>query len=720
MLRRRPDEAYRELGGLAGCMRRPLRRSSLSVFLIGFFLCAASSSHAQDSRPPECSAKQLDVNLVSPTDFATESDAHWLSVEFQNRESTACVLIPLMAKFGDSNPTTIEFAGSQRISGGGVAHVLLVWSSAPIQPGGITMYDCTTHETVTIFSESVPATNPLLEIQHLSMRSCGKAWTYPFWTSSYRPGPYVAGEPISQDWLDRFHLELPDFSREKPLESLGLNADVPPAAQLRVVSDVEYLKRLPVGYVGYFELFLKVSVPAKANCPFSSLRKREADGATIIYLNHCGDFSRNATSPPAPKESRLMIRELGLLPERAGRVQYNVTSEVLQNGKPALAHAGIDLSIRDPQLPTLPEIDTNIPQCLISQLRITSPVVELGRHWGQPRNNAPLGEEWQDGKVFEVTNVSAKNCMLGGVPELKFLNPPEVKTGGLSPEVCLNCANSLFKPRESRWIDLKPNNSAHIIVVRTAFDSDHDFLCAVIGDLEMSLPGDKQSMRLPFEVGSCGPVRESAWRAGRYDGDPMNINYDREETEHEQRRATAGIPLPPECTPDLSADTGKPVIFRHLGSLIWGLSTKPVPYGENIFMLLWVCNTTDKPLPVMTCEDIDRFWLDGLDVFDSSGHRVLSRREENDKKLRDSNKFAPGGCFFSCTRNFPINIPAHSCLHASFSNPNYDFVRDIRTYYSLPPGRYAIVPSERNKDCEPSRRTLPDPKNGLLIVVAEP
>jgi hypothetical protein len=693
-------------------MHFSLRGFLLRVLLGGLIFGAASRSHAQVSWTPECTAKQLDLKLAPQTAFATASNGHRLSVELQNRESTPCLLPPLMAEFGDASSTATEFGGAQQIAGGDIVHVLFAWSSAPIDPNGIVMYDCATYDTLTMFRAFVPTTNPLLKIEHLAMHSCGSVWI-----SSYRPGPYIPGEPIAQDWLDRFHLRLSDFPKENLPESVGLNAAAPPGIQLRALSDVEYLKATIVpGYSGYFELFLKVPLAAKVNCPFNILRKREADGQTIVYLNHCEDFLRNLTHTPGAKETRLLVRELGLLPERPGRVEYGVTSEVLQKGKPKLAYARIDLSIRDPQQPLLPEIDTRIAQCLSPQLALLSPPVQLGNNWVRPRAYAPKGEERQDGKVFEVTNVSAQNCMLGGVPELKFLNPPEVKSGGLLPEVCRDCANSLYRPRGNRWIELKPNDAAHFAVARTVFDSDYWFLCAVIGGLELSLPGDKQSLRLPFETGSCGPVRVSAWRAGQYDGDPMNVQYDRAEHERELRRVTSAISVPSGCTADVSMDTGRPVMFRSVGGLAWGLSTKPIPYGEAVPVILWVCNTTDAPKDIMTCSDIARFWRGGIDLFDSSGHRVLNQEEENQKKLRES-----GGAPVSIGSGMPcidsaINILPHSSIHGSFSKSDY---LSLRAPYSPPPGRYFIVPSERGPDYEPYRRTLSDSESGLLTVIEE-
>ena len=267
---------------------------------------------------------------------------------------------------------------------------------------------------------------------------------------------------------------------------------------------------------------------------------------------------------------------------------------------------------------------------------------------------------------------------------------------------------------------LKTNESAHFMVERTAFDPDYGFMCTVLGGLEMSLPGDTQTLRLPFEAAICRHPTVSAWRAGPYDGDPMNIQFDREENRREQQRGAAAEPLPKECAANLSADTGRPVMFPPRGALTWGLSSRAVSYGEPDSVLLWLFNPKDKPQPVWTCMDIGQFWLSGIDVFDSSGHRVLTRAEEKDKGfpgLKDVNLYS---CLVSCARNFTIDIAPHSCAHTTFSASAYDFARDLRNYYSLPPGRYRIVPAEREQACKPVSRTLTDDAIGLNLIIREP
>jgi hypothetical protein len=345
--------------------------------------------------------------------------------------------------------------------------------------------------------------------------------------------------------------------------------------------------------------------------------------------------------------------------------------------------------------------------------------VELGSHWPQAGYFAEFGEQWFDGKVFEVTNASTETCILGGVPELKYVNPPEMTSGFLTSAVCRNCGNPLFKPRDSRWIDLRPNQSAHFIAVRTVLDADFQYGCTVLGGLDLSMPGDKETIRLQFEAGICGPLRVSAWREGRYDNDPLNVQYEREAAEREQKRAALAPPPPTECAAAVTGDTSCPLIFRSYGGLTWALSTRPAWYGDGVPVLLWLSNSTDKPIPVMTCGDIDLFWSGGLALFDSAGHRVLNRREEEEKKLRDSGQPNAGACVFSCTRNFAIEIAPHTCAHTNFSQNAYDFSRYLDTYYSISPGHYILGSANSADGCEISA-TPPADNTGLPIVVLQP
>lgn len=169
------------------------------------------------------------------------------------------------------------------------------------------------------------------------------------------------------------------------------------------------------------------------------------------------------------------------------------------------------------------------------------------------------------------------------------------------------------------------------------------------------------------------------------------------------------------CAENASADTGQPVMFQH-GSLTWGLSTRPVRYGEKLLVLLWLYNPTDTPLSVMTCAGIDYFWSHEIAVLDSAGNQVLSRAEE---RLLAEKKRNPASLFsdeFVCFRNFPITVPPHSCLQGSFSKPQYDFARDFNRYYSLPPGQYSLVPMKKSQEQNSRAGTGPGVKLPISIL----
>ena len=153
-----------------------------------------------------------------------------------------------------------------------------------------------------------------------------------------------------------------------------------------------------------------------------------------------------------------------------------------------------------------------------------------------------------------------------------------------------------------------------------------------------------------------------------------------------------------------SADTGQPVFFQRdqfCGGtgrncngprrLTWALSTGPVSYGQQLLVVLWIQNPNDEPVDVWTCADIDWFWIDEVEVLDSDGRHVMSRREERDLAERKRNPRYAGLGPHTCTANAPITIAAHASLHGSFSKPERYFVRDLNEYYSLPPGQYSLL-----------------------------
>jgi len=698
------------------------------LFLLPLIIFGACGAALAQTSPqaPECSPRMLDMRIVLGPDAQESSAAYWLALEFTNRDAQTCLLIePYVTspvdqeqQLGgwwekDDSPSAAKFrASSDRLTQGESAHIFIAWSSVPIVVSGIAMDDCVMRDD--IFAgwhlPNVDLKDPLLHVRHLSMKSCDTIWR-----SSLRAGPYVPGEAIPQGWLDRVHLKATDFL--PPLPSVASRGDAtgPRSAVLRSMSDVEYLPAsFESGYSGYFELLLHVGLTHDLSCSFRTLREREANGQTEIYVNHCE--GHGAQQQSADNVTRIIVRSFEMTPTHTGRAEFESDSEVFQGGQTLSARSSAEISVRDPNRPELPAIDSGGPRCEANQLAPAGPPVDLGTHWAQSAAYPPIGQEWLDGRVFEFKNISSQSCWLGGTPSLKFLEPVEVTSGSLLPPVCRNCATPLFNPRENHWIELKPNDSAHFIVVRDLLDSNFWPLCTLMGGIDL-FPKSPDPIHLSFRAGFCGQVRVSAWRDGPYDNDPLNEKYDQTLATLEKQRATAN-PLPKNWTAEISRDSGTPVILLSQGPLRWGISTRPVHDGEPVSVLLWIENTTDQPQATMTCAGIDFFWLYGIDVFDSLGHRVLSLTEEKEKKL-PADKPLPQWIPM-CTRNFRIQIPPHTIMHGTFSSLPYDFSRDLAAYYSLPPGRYIVVPAKRGQDYRPVARTLSDFSSGLWVTVLDP
>lgn len=170
------------------------------------------------------------------------------------------------------------------------------------------------------------------------------------------------------------------------------------------------------------------------------------------------------------------------------------------------------------------------------------------------------------------------------------------------------------------------------------------------------------------------------------------------------------------CSAMISPDTGQPVMFTR-GPLTWGLSTKPAAYGQNLLVLLWIYNPTEEPLGVLTCQDIDHFWAREIEVLDAAGKHIPSLEEEKRRREQDAGHFSPE--VWSCTRNVLLTVPPHTCLHGTFSKPEYDFARDLSKYYSLQPGRYSLMVLKNQTPAVGSRTSTAEASE-LHITVMKP
>jgi hypothetical protein len=139
---------------------------------------------------------------------------------------------------------------------------------------------------------------------------------------------------------------------------------------------------------------------------------------------------------------------------------------------------------------------------------------------------------------------------------------------------------------------------------------------------------------------------------------------------------------------DISA-YGRPVTIQVRKDLYLGVSLprREFKAGEPIEVHIWAVNSGDSPAGVWTCEDLEHFKEWGIDIFGKDGRRILRQFElENLGQCSTLVGRFRMSKAWSCLRNFPINIPAHSCV----TGKNYDFLTDLTSSYRLPPGKYIL------------------------------
>ena len=163
---------------------------------------------------------------------------------------------------------------------------------------------------------------------------------------------------------------------------------------------------------------------------------------------------------------------------------------------------------------------------------------------------------------------------------------------------------------------------------------------------------------------------------------------------------------PAGCAENASADTGQPVLFAR-GPLMWGLSTRPITYGQKLLVLLWSYNPSEEPLSVATCDDIDFFWLREIEVVDSAGDQVASRAKAK-RRAQEAGKGCshPHGPLGLLTEFCQLPYPRTPVYTATSRRPNANFARDLNEYYLLPPGRYFLAPTRKEKPGQSSSATV--------------
>lgn len=671
-----------------------IRRLCAGLIAMACVIFSGAEAHAQSENIPACTQAILDVSMLLPSDDASSAPAGLFAVTFQNRSDSTCIFSGVVPSWsGDIDLSAFPYVPSEdesdqarlfklahnRLAPGEKVHMTFAWSAVPGVYQNFAFGGCSSYDDLTLWLE--PHENSrLLRTHHLWLRSCGGIWN-----SSLRAGPFLATENIPAEWLDIYKIKSSDVVR--PVLPQGGTAPL----ALRTLHPVEYLKStFESGYAEFMVLLLSEPPAKLATCPFRTLQRREADGENTIYVNHCASIAHGS---PAIQDGLqvLLLRDYDLLAQRTGHVEYRMTTITTERSVPTLQTAEVSFDMRDPTEPMLPLVETSVPECTATQLALGPAPVDLGDHWSRARNYAPDGQQWQDGRAFQVTNTSAETCRLGGLPDVHFPIPGAQPANPYwAGDICRNCATTLFQPRESRWLDLHPAESAHFLVAVTLLPQRLASNCTVLAGADLKIGGAKLP-RLPFDTADCGQIAVSAWRSGAYDHDPLNVVYNRQLSLQRQNSQPSLANVPADCRKNVTKETGTPVMFPSRGDLEWGLSTRPAALDEGVPVTVWVHNRSNRPVSILTCGDVENYLYSAFDVLDSSGRLVLTRQEAKERKAGKPLPPRVRGVM-ACNSNVLFPIAPHSCISGSLTRPSPFFTMRLEKEYAVAPGTFFLVP----------------------------
>ncbi len=654
------------------------------VLLVSWFCISGCSLvlMAQSNSPyvPRCMPSAVDVHALPPVLTSEDQGGHLFVLELQNVGNSACMLSqPSVELLPPSDPYNSPFlatnhpeegGGSEyvpkQLEVGGWAHVLFAWISRSAPEVRCNHYSELKLHLMDVNPNTNVEDKAAIDVRNLWIRSCPSVYV-----SGYRNGRYSPQSTLSGTWLTWLQ---PAIAAESSFPMQARASQVLPASPLLGL-------HAPVGRTmlnDYLGLRLKFPRAADNGCAFRLIRKRESSGSTIISVQQCPTVD-TAPEKPVPQFlesgiSRLDIRALDMLPQEAGSVEYEVVGTVASSGSTPFARAQIKLIARDPTFPAQAPILTPLPPCKASQLHFIS-------------HEPVVSRRLQTLRAYEATNTSNEACSVAGVPTLRFLDEKGANEPNV-PKPCPNCDNDLFKVRPNGRIDVKPGDTAHFLVGVTSIDTLEDpwMYCQIAANLELTVTAGDQPLVFPMAAGVCAAIDISAWRAGAFDGDPQNVQWAKT---HDVVFQEPASPLPADCDkPELLA-RGRPSMIPSTGAIAWGLSLASHTFikGEPIPLNLWLENSSNDPASVMTCMNLDYFKAQGFDLYDAYGHRVLRKGEAmlREKCAHDPNA-ARINMGWTCARNFPIQIPAHTCVNGE----SYDFTAQLERDYDLPPGEYTV------------------------------
>ena len=154
------------------------------------------------------------------------------------------------------------------------------------------------------------------------------------------------------------------------------------------------------------------------------------------------------------------------------------------------------------------------------------------------------------------------------------------------------------------------------------------------------------------------------------------------------------LPPPgPACEKELLARRGQPFMFSAHNGVAFGVSFGP---DKPSTLFLWADNQTDKPVNLLIC--CGSTLAEHIDIFDSEGHRVLSKTDQAEQKTRSEGR----EMVQVCTCSGWVSVPPHTIRLLDST--------EISAWYSIQPGRYTI--SERDP---PAAYNLKPDERGVTL-----
>jgi len=644
---------------------------------------------------PICNPSALDVHALPPAEAAESPDWRLFVLEFQNIGTSVCTLsawVDLLPKADTNNNPTFSWDGADRVnsteknppvelSSGNWAHMLIAWVSREAPEISCDEYsglhlDFSFHPNVDISDE------PTVEVRQLWIRSCFRVYF-----SGQRLGRYT---PDSQVPISRWRCDGIAPAANPTFPALTASSQMDNGSGLLLLD-------APSGRTMLGDsLQLRLRFPRQADdgCAFRTLRKRESNGATVILVEQCPS-SRASRDLPVPNnlESgvlRLVMQNLDLRPAHVGTLTYDVVAQVGSLEAPMYARAQVELRTSDPTPPKQATIVDPLPMCSGSQLKLAAlPPV--------------LAERVRALRTYEATNSSTTACALAGVPELRFLNADGSNDPFALWRRCPNCVNDLFAPRPNGRIDLQPGKTAHLLVGATGIDAREDpwMFCSTTQSLEFVAAPGSEPVVLPFGAQDCATIDVSAWRQGGFDHDPLNEQWAKI---HEAETSSPAVSKLPDCNKLDVIKMGQPRKTSVWRKLEVGLSmpSRNFVVGQPVPLYVWLDNTGDKPVNMMSCTELNYFETYEFDLYDAYGHRVLRKRDA-EAQGQSTNSIIVNSGGVSCL-DAPVVIPPHSCVTGDSSSS----ISVLSEVYDLPPGEYTVhrrQGSPDKQDQAPSKPT---------------